>query len=239
MIIQLNANNPGQDFPNVDNALQEPDGLLAIGGDLLPERLLNAYRHGIFPWFNDGSPIMWWSPDPRMIFVPEQFQPSRSLRKILRRGDFTITWDRAFQQVISACAEPRDEDGGTWITEQMMTAYIELHRIGVAHSIEAWKNNELVGGLYGVAIGQVFFGESMFSRVSNASKVALATLMQLAQDWQYQLVDCQVYNDHLASMGARLIPRKTFSQLLNLHCPASISSLAWQQTVTGYRKRTD
>ncbi len=229
MITQLDINNPDQDFPDVNRALQEPDGLLAIGGDLSPQRLISAYRHGIFPWYSDDSPIMWWSPDPRMIFIPDQFQPSRSLRKILRRGIFKITWDQAFDRVIHACAEPRREEEGTWITDQMINAYIELHRLKIAHSVEVWNGQELVGGFYGVALGQVFFGESMFSHVSNASKTALATFMQLADAWGYQLVDCQVYNDHLASLGARSIPRNTFIQLLNTHCQAENASNAWQQ----------
>jgi leucyl/phenylalanyl-tRNA--protein transferase len=229
MITQLDISNPHQAFPDVDMALDEPNGLLAIGGDLTPQRLIRAYQQGIFPWYSDDSPIMWWSPDPRMVLIPAQFQPSRSLRKILRRGDFSITCDQAFNQVISACAEPRHEDEGTWITEQMMSAYNELHRRGIAHSIEAWADSHLVGGFYGVSIGQVFFGESMFSRKSNASKAALATFMQSAQSWQYQLVDCQVYSDHLANMGANSIPRKQFTQLLDKYSQAQLSTEAWQQ----------
>ncbi len=228
MITQLDFNNPDQAFPDINSALTDPDGLLAIGGDLSPKRLICAYRHGIFPWYSDDSPIMWWSPDPRMVFIPKQFQPKRSLRKILKRGDFKVTWDQAFQQVIRECAAPRDDQQGTWITEEMMNAYIKLHQLGVAHSIEAWSNQELVGGLYGIAIGQVFFGESMFSRKSNASKAALATFMQFAQLWKYQLVDCQVYSDHIASLGAKLIPRTTFSQLLDKYCPGTITQYAWQ-----------
>ncbi len=229
MITQLDISNPHQAFPDVDMALDEPNGLLAIGGDLSPQRLIRAYQQGIFPWYSDDSPIMWWSPDPRMVLIPDQFQPSRSLRKILRRGDFVITCDQAFNQVIRACAEPRHEDDGTWITEHMMSAYSELHRLGVAHSIEVWKNKQLVGGFYGVGIGQVFFGESMFSRKSNASKAALATFMQSARSWQYQLVDCQVYSDHLASMGANSIPRKLFTRLLERYSQAQLSTDAWQQ----------
>lgn len=230
MITQLDASNPHQAFPDVEKALSEPDGLLAVGGDLSAERLVRAYRYGIFPWYSDDSPIFWWSPDPRMIFIPDQFRPSRSLRKLLRRQEFTITWDQAFDQVIMACAEPRHDDTGTWITEDMISAYRNLHKLGVAHSLETWKNKQLVGGLYGVSIGQVFFGESMFSRTSNASKVALATFMQIAQSWQYQLVDCQVYNDHLASLGAKVIPRQMFSQLLEIHCEAQIAPHAWQSS---------
>lgn len=232
MIIQLDAHNPQQHFPDVELALQEPNGLLAIGGDLSPERLIRAYRHGIFPWYSNDSPIMWWSPNPRMVLIPDQFQASRSLRKILRRGDFTITCDQAFDQVINACAEPRHDDEGTWITQQMMSAYNQLHTLGVAHSIEAWNNKQLVGGLYGISIGQVFFGESMFSRESNASKAALATFMQSAQNWHYQLVDCQVYSDHLASMGASSISRIQFTQLLDNHCETQVSTHAWKQIDT-------
>jgi len=229
MITQLDANNPHQAFPDVEQAAHDPNGLLAIGGDLTTERLMNAYRHGIFPWYNHGSPILWWSPDPRMIFIPERFQPSRSLRKILRRGEFTITWDQAFDSVISACAEPRQDDQGTWISDDMIRAYQKLHQSGHAHSIEAWKHGALAGGLYGVTIGQVFFGESMFSRTSNASKAALANFMLLAENWQYQLIDCQVYSDHLASMGAQLIPRTIFTGLLDLYCQARTTPHAWQQ----------
>ncbi len=229
MIIQLDEHNSQQGFPDVEIALQEPNGLLAIGGDLSSERLIHAYRHGIFPWYNDDSPIMWWSPNPRMVLIPDQFQASRSLRKILRRGDFTITCDQAFNQVICACAEPRQDGEGTWITQQMMFAYNQLHELGFAHSVEAWTNKQLVGGFYGIGIGQVFFGESMFSRKSNASKAALATFMQLAKAWRYQLIDCQVYSDHLSSLGASSIPRKQFTQLLNLHCETQVSAKAWQQ----------
>ncbi|MCH9698070.1 MAG: leucyl/phenylalanyl-tRNA--protein transferase [Gammaproteobacteria bacterium] len=227
MLVQLNANHPDQPFPAVDNALQEPNGLLAVGGDLSPVRLLQAYRKGIFPWYSDPSPILWWSPDPRMIFIPELFKPKRSLAKILRRGDFTITWDKAFEHVIHACAAPRKDSDGTWINNAMIDAYIELHRLGIAHSVETWHNQQLVGGLYGLAIGQVFFGESMFSRISNASKAALATFLRNALEWNYQLVDCQVYNDHLASLGAICIPRREFSSLLKIYCDHSSSDLAW------------
>jgi leucyl/phenylalanyl-tRNA--protein transferase len=231
MIMQLDIGHPFQCFPDIELALEDPNGLLAIGGDLTPQRLVRAYQNGIFPWYSDDSPIMWWSPDPRMILLPDQFKPSRSLRKILRRGDFTITCDLAFNQVIRACAEPRDEDQGTWITQQMINAYNQLHELGIAHSIEAWNNKQLVGGLYGVSIGQVFFGESMFSRESNASKAALATFMQSARNWNYQLVDCQVYSDHLASLGATSMPRKHFKQLLETYCHTQLSAAAWQKIV--------
>jgi leucyl/phenylalanyl-tRNA--protein transferase len=231
MITQLDSHNPHQSFPDIETALEDPDGLLAIGGDLSPQRLIQAYRNGIFPWYSDDSPIMWWSPNPRMVLIPGQYQPSRSLRKILRRGDFTVTCNQAFSQVIGLCAEPRHDDDGTWITEQMMHAYNQLHQLGVAHSIESWANNQLVGGFYGVSIGQVFFGESMFSRKSNASKAALATFLQSAHGWHYQLVDCQVYSNHLASLGAISIPRQQFTQLLNKHCEAQLATEAWQQIV--------
>lgn len=231
MITQLDSSDPSQGFPDIELALKDPNGLLAIGGDLTPQRLIRAYQNGIFPWYSADSPIMWWSPNPRMILLPDQFQPSRSLRKILRRGDFTITCDLAFDQVIRACAEPRDEEQGTWITQQMINAYNQLHALGIAHSIEAWNNKQLVGGLYGVSIGQVFFGESMFSRKSNASKAALATFMQSARSWNYQLVDCQVYSDHLASLGAISLPRKRFKRLLKTYCYAQPSTAAWQKIV--------
>ena len=171
----LDPDNPKEDFPAIKKALKEPNGLLAVGGCLSATRLLNAYRQGIFPWYNDDEPILWWSPDPRLVLFPEQLIISQSLRKTLRKQKFTVTIDNAFTHVIKACAQPRTEESGTWISSDIENAYSELHRLGYAHSAEAWLNGELVGGLYGVAIGQVFFGESMFHTVTDASKVAFAT----------------------------------------------------------------
>ncbi len=199
-------------FPRPENALQEPNGLVAAGGDLSPERLLMAYQAGIFPWFSQGDPILWWSPDPRCVIFPENFTPNRSLRKVLKRGLFEIRKNTAFEQVIHACALPRKHESGTWITDSMKKAYNQMHTLGHAHSIEAWQDNQLVGGLYGIAIGKVFFGESMFSQVDNASKVALTALTLSSQ---YQLIDCQMQSAHLLNMGAALIPRTQFQSLLD------------------------
>jgi leucyl/phenylalanyl-tRNA--protein transferase len=197
-------------FPPVERALREPNGLLAAGGDLSPERLLTAYAHGIFPWFGDDDPLLWWSPDPRMVLFVDELRVARSLRRVIRAGRFTVTFDRAFGDVIAGCGQPRGEDGGTWITRDMREAYMELARRDRAHSVEAWADGRLVGGLYGVAIGRMFFGESMFSRESNASKVALVTLVRQLERWGFSLVDCQMSTGHLASLGARDIPRATF-----------------------------
>jgi leucyl/phenylalanyl-tRNA--protein transferase len=209
-------------FPDPSCALEEPDGLLAVGGDLSPARLLNAYRQGIFPWYSEGEPILWWSPNPRAVLFPEQLKISRSLRKTLRKQPFRVTVDEAFASVIEACSESRiDKDGsqsGTWITTEMKKAYIELHRIGFAHSVECWEGDELVGGLYGVSMGKVFYGESMFARRSDASKVAFTHLVKQLMAWDFALIDCQVHTDHLASLGAVDIPREQFLQLLDQHC---------------------
>ncbi|MGQ9660217.1 MAG: leucyl/phenylalanyl-tRNA--protein transferase [Thermochromatium sp.] len=201
-------------FPDPSQALREPNGLLAVGGDLSPERLIHAYRRGIFPWFSAGDPILWWSPDPRAILIPERFHSSRSLRKSLRRGDFITTLDRDFAGVIQGCSEPRDAKGGTWLVPEMIAAYRRLHTLGLAHSVEVWHAGELVGGLYGVAIGRAFFGESMFSRVSDASKVALARLCEHLRAWGFGVIDCQMTTRHLLSLGAFEVPRAEFLRLL-------------------------
>jgi len=207
-------------FPPVDTALRDPNGLLAMGGDLSLGRLLDAYRHGIFPWFNAGEPILWWSPDPRMVLIPDEIRVTRSLAKRIRNGGFELRMDTCFAEVMAACAAPRGGESGTWISPPMLAAYTRLHQAGYAHSIETWKDDSLVGGLYGVAIGRVFFGESMFSRVPDASKVALVALARQLQRWQFGLIDCQMETAHLASMGARPIPRSDFcsrlEELVNL-----------------------
>jgi leucyl/phenylalanyl-tRNA--protein transferase len=215
----LDPLNDDQLFPDPAQALTDPDGLLAAGGNLGPRRLLRAYRQGIFPWYADGQPILWWSPDPRLTLFPEAINISRSLRKTLRNGSFTATADTAFEMVISACAAPRGPGEGTWITEDMRRAYCRLHRLGHAHSLETWLNGQLVGGLYGVAVGRVFYGESMFSVVSNASKVALAALAMQLRRWNFAVIDCQVRTDHLLRLGAVEIPREIFLQLLDRYCP--------------------
>jgi len=206
------------EFPAVEQALREPDGLLAVGGDLSPARLLNAYRRGIFPWYSAGQPILWWSPDPRTVLFPECLKVSRSLAKVLRQGRYDVTWDHAFEQVIAACAAPRGGHNGTWLTPAMIDAYCALHRLGMAHSVETWHQGTLAGGIYGVALGRVFFGESMFSRRADASKVALARLARGFNDRRYNLIDCQVYSEHLARLGAQTVPRREFINLLDRWC---------------------
>jgi len=197
-------------FPPVTDALKRPNGLLAAGGDLGLERLLDAYRHGIFPWYAEGEPILWWSPDPRMVLVPAELKVSRSLDKTLRNRDFEVRFDSAFRAVMQACAEPREGQAGTWITAEMIEAYCRLHEAGWAHSVETWIDGTLAGGLYGVAIGRMFYGESMFTRVRDGSKVALVHLVQQLHRTQYRLIDCQMATSHLASLGAREIPRREF-----------------------------
>jgi leucyl/phenylalanyl-tRNA--protein transferase len=230
LIPWLNHETP---FPPAKQALASPNGLLAAGGDLSPGRLLQAYRNGIFPWFNSGEPILWWSPDPRMVLFPAEFRISRSLRKALRNKPYEVRADTAFEEVIRSCAAPRRGHQGTWITQEMIRAYCELHRLGHAHSVEVWMAGVLVGGLYGVGIGRMFFAESMFSRVSNGSKIALAHLAVQLHRWQQDmahcgasssfparmdpspfLIDCQMYTPHLASLGAREISRSEFIQRL-------------------------
>ena len=211
MIPWLGVHDP---FPPVQEALVEPNGLLAAGGDLSPERLLDAYAHGIFPWFNDEDPVLWWSPDPRMVLFPDELHLSRTLRRTIRSQEFRVTLDRAFPDVMEGCAGPRAAQDGTWITSDMMDAYVRLAELGHAHSVEAWVDGELAGGLYGVAVGRIFYGESMFSRRSNASKVALAWLARQLERWQFELIDCQMSTEHLASLGAREIPRADFVRRL-------------------------
>ncbi|MNM61982.1 Leucyl/phenylalanyl-tRNA--protein transferase [compost metagenome] len=205
------------DFPPLETALHEPNGLLAAGGDLNPQRLIRAYRHGCFPWYQEGQPLLWWSPDPRTVLFPAELHVSRSLAKCLRQQRFRVTIDQAFEEVIRECAAPRDYADGTWITGAMQKAYIELHRKGIAHSVEAWAGNQLVGGLYGLAMGRLFFGESMFSRADNASKVAFVTLAQKLGHAGFALIDCQMPTQHLQSLGARAIPRSDFANYLRLY----------------------
>ena len=207
-------------FPPVETALAEPNGLLAMGGDLSVERLLAAYRHGIFPWFNPGEPILWWSPDPRMVLVPGEIRVTRSLAKRMRNAGFEVRLDTAFVEVMRACAAPREGAGGTWISPAMVAAYTRLFDAGYAHSVETWHAGRLVGGLYGVAIGRMFYGESMFSREPDASKVALVRLARQLQHWNFGLIDCQMETPHLASLGAHTMPRAEFTarlaELVNL-----------------------
>ncbi len=215
-------------FPDIDNALEDPNGLLAVGGDLSPERLLEAYRHGIFPWYETPQPILWWSPQPRAVLFPERLHISRSLRKALRRGDYHLSADRCFGDVVDACAALSPKRPGTWITDDMRRAYQRLHELGWAHSIEVWQNGELIGGLYGLALGRVFFGESMFSKRSNGSKIALVALCCHLQQWGFELIDCQVGNDYLYSMGAETLPRQQFKNLLAEHAqPGEADTTPW------------
>ncbi len=202
-------------FPPPSEALSEPNGLLCVGGDLSPERLILAYRTGIFPWFSDEQPILWWSPDPRCILTWENLRISRSMRRTINSGSFKISFDQAFDRVIQACADPREYSDDTWITTDMQMAYKHLHLLGYAHSIEVWcGEEELVGGLYGIALGRCFFGESMFSKQTNASKFAFIAIAKHLQHWGYNLFDCQVPNPHLESLGATALPRKDFLSIL-------------------------
>lgn len=214
MIFDLDHTPTDCAFPDTRLAEVEPNGLLAVGGDLREARLLNAYRHGIFPWYSAGQPILWWSPTPRMVLFPAEFRMSRSLRRTLRNRGYQLSVDQEFDAVIQGCAAPREAAAGTWLVTPMIRAYQGLHRAGHAHSIEVWHDQELVGGLYGMAIGRAFFGESMFSRRTDASKCALALLVDLARRQPFSLIDCQVYTPHLASLGAREIDRRDFEQAL-------------------------
>lgn len=228
----IRADDPPDAFPDPRRALREPDGLLAVGGDLAPERLLAAYRRGIFPWFEAGQPVLWWSPDPRAVLHPDELKVSRSLRKSLRSTRIAVTLDSAFDAVIRGCAQPREHQRGTWLTDEMVSAYERLHAIGHAHSVEVWSHGELVGGLYGVAIGRVFFGESMFSRMRDASKVALCHLVAEARARGFALIDCQVHSPHLASLGARTVPRPEFLRLLERSCADSMPCQSWRRSST-------
>lgn len=221
-------------FPPVERALREPDGLLAAGGDLSVDRLLNAYRCGIFPWYSDPQPILWWSPDPRCVILPGKLHVSRSLHRTLRRGGYDVSTDTAFEEVIRACAGPRrnQPDSGTWITNAMQAAYLELHHLGYAHSVEVRMDGELAGGVYGVTLGRAFFGESMFSCRPNASKIALAWLSAKLSEWGYELFDCQVHSAHLARLGAVSIPRAEFIRRLQHAVAEPGHGSAWAQART-------
>ena len=223
----IDSNDPEIAFPDVELALRDPDGLLALGGDLSVPRLLHAYRQGIFPWFGPRQPILWWSPDPRLVLYPKDLRISRSLARTLRKGRFLVTFDRDFRRVVELCAAPRPGQAGTWITPEMQTAYSQLHAAGVAHSAECWLDDKLVGGLYGVAIGRIFFGESMFTRVADASKVALVQLVRELQQRDFHLIDCQVHTGHLASLGAITLPRREFVRILEVFCYGPAAPGPW------------
>lgn len=214
-MVMFRLNRHDLHFPPVDRASHE--GLLAVGGDLCPERLLEAYRRGIFPWYNDDQPILWWSPNPRAVLFPNKLHVSRSLKRRLRPAVFTVTLDTSFRTIMEQCAgaRPQHPEGGTWITGEMLDAYTRLHELGYAHSVETWQNGRLVGGLYGVAIGRAFFAESMFTRVDDASKVALVRLVKQLQAWNFHLIDCQQFSPHVSRFGAEEIPRADFIKHLD------------------------
>ncbi|WP_066016597.1 leucyl/phenylalanyl-tRNA--protein transferase [Endozoicomonas atrinae] len=216
-------------FPPLEHALKQPDGLLAIGGNLEVDTLIMAYQRGIFPWFNEGDPILWWSPSPRMVLKPGELYLSRSLRKLLRKRSYQVTFDYDFSAVIAACADTRRASEGTWITREMIDAYTALHDAGHAHSIEVWREGMLAGGLYGVAQGRIFFAESMFSIESNTSKIAMTALSEQLSAWNFELIDCQVYSDHLDSLGARLLSRTRFLDYLENYCSQAPSCANWKQ----------
>lgn len=207
-------------FPPTNKALDDPNGLLAVGGDLSTNRLLAAYQRGIFPWYEEDQPILWWTPSPRAVLFTDQLHISKSLKKTLKKNRFSVKANQQFEAVIDACAAPRVESVGTWITSDMRLAYIDLARKGYAHSVETYRNNQLVGGLYGICLGRVFFGESMFSLEADASKVALVHLAQRLKDFGFKMIDCQVYSDHLASLGAIEIERAEFESILNQYVNA-------------------
>ncbi len=226
-IVWLSAEDPPDAFPPVDAALREPDGLIAAGGDLSSERLLCAYRRGIFPWYDEGQPLLWWSPDPRCVFRPGDFHVSRRLRRSLRQSRAEVRFDTAFGAVIRTCAAPRGAEHGTWITPDMIAAYERLHREGWAHSVEVWQDDSLIGGLYGLAIGRAFFGESMFSGADGASKIALLTLSQMMDTDKLGILDCQLVSSHLLSLGATIIPRDQFGTILDKLCSPVIRFENW------------
>jgi leucyl/phenylalanyl-tRNA--protein transferase len=206
---------PTDPFPPIERALDDPNGLLAAGGGLSVPRLVAAYARGIFPWFSAGDPVLWWCPDPRMVLAVNDIHISRSLRRRLRKADYEVTADRAFSDVLRACAAPRDDEPGTWLVPSMMRAYERLHHLGLAHSIEVWMEGTLVGGLYGVSLGRMFFGESMFTRRTDASKIALVHLAAQLEQWGFPLIDCQMRTSHLVSMGATEMSRRQFTKLVD------------------------
>jgi leucyl/phenylalanyl-tRNA--protein transferase len=228
MIPWLDVDDP---FPPVERALTDPNGLLAAGADLSAARLLDAYAQGIFPWFSDEDPLLWWSPDPRMVITPNELHVSKSLRRTIRSGRYTVTFDRDFRGVMAGCAEPRRDHDGTWITRDMVEAYEDLARLGYAHSVEVWSGSALAGGLYGVALGRMFYGESMFSRRPDASKVALVFLVRQLERWGFEMIDCQMSTPHLASMGAREIPRAEFLRRLQALVVLPPQPSAWTFTI--------
>ena len=228
-IAWISQDDPPDAFPEISAALTAPDGLLAAGGDLKPDRLLYAYRRGVFPWFESGQPILWWSPDPRCVIPPESFHVARRLRRSVRNSKFCLSFNHEFPTVLKNCAADRVGQDGTWITDEMIEAYSSLHTQGWAHSVEVWCGNELVGGLYGLAIGKAFFGESMFSEASNASKFAMWSLCKMLVKHQFDILDCQVVSPHLTSLGAVLMPRTEFASLLGRACDPATKFADWPE----------
>lgn len=226
-IIWLDPQDPPDAFPDIDDALAEPDGLLAAGGDLGSARLIEAYRRGIFPWFDDGQPILWWAPDPRCVLPPGEFHVARSLKRAVRNSSCEIRFNTAFADVIRACAAPRPSQPGTWITGDMIAAYERLYEEGWAHSVEVWNGADLAGGVYGLAIGRLFFGESMFSAETNGSKFAMLALSRILAANEFALIDCQVASPHLTTLGARMIPRSAFAEILNDACNPTVRFENW------------
>ena len=223
----ISSDDPPEAFPDVNRAFDVPDGLLAAGGDLSEARLLYAYSHGIFPWYSDGQPILWWSPDPRCVIRPAGLHISRRTRRSLSKSGFAVTFNAAYDDVLASCALDRPGQDGTWITDEMRFAYRQLHLSGWAHSVEIWSDTELAGGLYGLAIGKVFFGESMFSAATNGSKAALLALCQVLEREDFALLDCQVESPHLLTLGAEMMPRQTFSAVLASACRARDKFVKW------------
>jgi len=218
---------PAAPFPPTRRALLQPNGLLAWGGDLSPERLLNAYRHGIFPWYSEGEPILWWTPSPRCVLFPDRMHLSRRTRRRYNQGGYQVRADGSFSEVIAACAAPREGQPGTWITPEIQRAFIRLHELGHAHSVEVFREERLVGGIYGISLGRMFFGESMFSRETDASKIALVALCRQLHKWRFPLLDCQVANPHLKSLGAVSLPRGRFEQVLRHGLAQEFPPGAW------------
>ena len=224
----LDPEDESASFPAADSALKDPEGLVAAGGDLSPKRVLRAYHEGIFPWYEEDQPILWWSPNPRGILYPKDFIAHKRLLRTIKNKDWHVTYDQAFVDVMKACAEPRSNSRGTWITQDMLDAYAELHRLGYAHSIEVWSHDHaLIGGIYGVAIGSIFFGESMFSRETDTSKVALLYLCAYLDSWGYKLIDTQLASNHLLSLGGIEIPREDYLSKLSELTPESVNANAW------------
>jgi leucyl/phenylalanyl-tRNA--protein transferase len=225
----ISRDDPPDTFPAVSRALRSPNGLLAAGGDLSTERLLHAYEHAIFPWFDTGQPILWWSPDPRCVLLPANLHLSRRFRRSVKNASFDVSFNQAFPDVIAACGGKRDRHAGTWITGEMINAYSNLHTLGWAHSVEVWSQGKLAGGIYGVAIGRAFFGESMFSHVTNASKVAMLALCRQLVSHDFAILDCQVPSPHLMSLGATDMPRTEFASLLEVVCTPRSPFDGWPQ----------